>query len=354
VAPAVIVEFAIAGLGSFGVAVGVVWLIAKNASQLGLMDAPNDRSSHASSTPRGGGVGVVAGVAAGTLLFSAFGLAPGWKLSALLVGTAAIATLGAVDDLHPLRAGYRLLVQIVVATALVIALGGVGRLPLPAPLDVPVGWAAAPMAVVWLVGVTNFYNFMDGIDGLAAGQAIASCMGIALAAWSLGAVQFAVVLAAAAAGFLVLNRAPARVFLGDVGSTSLGFAIAGLPLLAPFAQRHMAMFAVAVGLSLFLLDPIETLLRLLRSGHRIGTAHRSHSYQLLASTRDRHGTVAGGLVAAGLVLAIGGALSYREHWAAWPVAALALCAFAGERYLAGRRHVRSIADDPPAVGSSSS
>ena len=348
-----IVQLAVACLGSFVVALGVVWLIAKNAPQLGLMDVPNERSSHKSSTPRGGGIGLVSGVAAGTLVLAVLEIAPGWKLGALLIATAAIATLGAVDDIHPVRAVYRLLVQIAVATALVVVLGGVSRLPLPPPLDVPVGWVAGPMAVLWLIAVTNFYNFMDGIDGLAAGQAVASCLGIIVAAWSPEAIQFAAVLAAAAVGFWVLNRAPARIFLGDVGSTSLGFAIAGLPLLAPVGQRSMAIFAVAAGLSLFLLDPIETLLRLLRSGHRIGTAHRSHSYQLLAFTRDRHGSVAAVLTIVGLALAIGGGLSYRNHWAAWPVALVALCAFGVERYLAGRQRIRPVAEEPPAAEPSS-
>jgi Fuc2NAc and GlcNAc transferase len=336
----VIAAFAIAGVGSFCVAVACTWIVAKNASRLGLIDVPNARSSHESTTPRGGGLGIVAGVAAGILLLAALGTQPSKQLDTLLLGAAAIVVLGAIDDVHPLRAGYRLLVHLLVATAVVIALGGVGRLPLPPPLDVSVGWLAVPLAVVWLVGVTNFYNFMDGIDGLAAGQAVASCIGIAVASWSIGAVQFALVLAASAVGFLVLNRPPARIFLGDAGSTSLGFAIAGLPLLAPAGQRPMALFAVAVGLSLFLLDPVETLARLARAGHRIGTAHRSHSYQLLASSRGKHGLVAGALVAAGLVLAVAGALAYRAPWVAWPVAVLALCVYAVERYLAGRSALR--------------
>jgi Fuc2NAc and GlcNAc transferase len=332
---------AISGLVSLGVALAATWLIAKNASRLGLIDVPNDRSSHERITPRGGGLGIVAGVAAGILLLTAFGTGPNQQLDTLLLGAAAIAALGAIDDFHPLRAGYRLLAHLLVATAVVIALGGVGRLPLPWPLDVSVGWLAMPFAVLWLVTVTNFYNFMDGIDGLAAGQAVASCIGIAVAAWSIGAVQFALVLAASAIGFLVLNRPPARIFLGDAGSTSLGFAIAGLPLLAPAGQRPMALFAVAVGLSLFLLDSVETLLRLARAGHRIGTAHRSHSYQLLARTPRRRGVVARSLVAAGLVLAVGGGLAYRTHWVAWPVAMLALCAYAVERYLASRTNLGS-------------
>lgn len=335
-----IAAFAISWLGSFCVAVACTWIVAKNALRLGLIDVPNARSSHESTTPRGGGLGIVVGVATGILLLAAFGTQPSKQLDTLLLGAAAIAVLGAMDDFHPLRVGYRLFVHLLVATAVVIALGGVGRLPLPPPLDVSVGWLAGPLAVVWLVGVTNFFNFMDGIDGLAAGQAVASCIGVAVAAWSLGAVQFALVMAASAVGFLVLNRPPARIFLGDAGSTSLGFAIAGLPLLAPAGQRPMALFAVAVGLTLFLLDPVETLARLARAGHRIGTAHRSHSYQLLASTRGRHGTVAGALVAAGLVLAVAGGLAYRAPWVAWPVAVLALVVYAVERYLAGRSNLR--------------
>ncbi len=329
-------SFAISGLGSLVVAVVGTWLIARYGSRLGLVDLPNTRSSHTLPTPRGGGLGIVAGVMTGVLLLNVFGTRPSQRFDALVLGAAAIAALGAIDDLHPLRARYRLVSQLLVAAAVVTALGGVGRLPLPPPLDVSLGWLAAPFTVLWLMTVTNFYNFMDGIDGLAGGQAVASCIGVALAAWSLGAVQLAVILAASAVGFLVLNRPPARVFLGDTGSTSLGFAIAGLPLLAPVAHRPMAVFAVAVGLSLFLLDPAETLWRIACSGRRIGTAHRWHSYQLLAPTSGLRVRVARDLVAVGLVLTIAGALAYRISWAAWPSLVLGLCAFAVERYLASR------------------
>jgi Fuc2NAc and GlcNAc transferase len=258
----------------------------------------------------------------------------------LLLGTAGFVALGAFDDRHPIRPIYRLVIQFALATAVVIALGGVGQLPLPSPLDLSVGWFASPLTVIWLVGLTNFYNFMDGLDGLAAGQAVASCIGIAVAGWSIGANQFALVLAASAIGFLLFNRPPARIFLGDSGSTALGFAIAGLPLLAPAGHRPMAQFAVAVGLSLFLLDPMETLVRLGLGGHRIGTAHRAHAYQRLASERSRHAPTAAAVVAAGLVLAIAGGVSYREPSAAWPVFLLGISAYAVERYLAFRANVR--------------
>src|ERR1700692_1831196 len=100
-------------------------------------------------------------------------------------------------------------------------------------------------------------------------------------------------------GFLLLNSPPARIFLGDSGSYSLGFAIAGLPLLAPEFGRPMAMFAVAAGLTLFLLDPLETLVRLARAGRRLGIGHREHSYQALAPARARQRRVTPGLALGG-------------------------------------------------------
>jgi UDP-N-acetylmuramyl pentapeptide phosphotransferase/UDP-N-acetylglucosamine-1-phosphate transferase len=332
----VIAAFAAAAIVAFGVAAGVVWLVARNASRLGLLDVPNERSSHQSATPRGGGIGIAAGVAVGFLVLLASGVRLDGDLVVLLAGTAAIATLGAIDDLHSIRARYRLAVQLAVAVAVVILVGGVPRLPLPSPLDLSIGWLAAPLAIVWLVGVTNFYNFMDGIDGLATGQGFASCAGVIIGVWAFGAVELATVLAAACIGFLLLNSPPARIFLGDVGSTALGFAIAGLPLLAPADGRPIAMFGVAIGLSLFLLDPLETLVRLARAGHAIGTAHRGHSYQALAPSQERHRAVTAVLVLAGLVLSIGGGLTYHLEWLAWPVLVLAIVVFAVERFLAGR------------------
>jgi len=340
----VIAAFGLAAVLGFVVAAGTAWLVARYAPRLGLLDVPNERSSHVFPTPRGGGIGIVAGVAAGVIYLTAVGIPLDRNLGILLAGAGVLAALGVVDDRRSVPATVRLAVQLVVAVAVVALIGGVDRLPLPPPLDLPIGWLGLPLAVVWLVTVTNFYNFMDGIDGLAGGQGFASCAGVIIGIWSAGAVELAVVLAAACLGFLLLNSPPARIFLGDTGSYSLGFAIAGLPLLAPQFGRPMAMFAVAVGLTLFLLDPLETLVRLLRAGRRIGVAHRAHSYQALASDRDRHRRVALALVLTGLALSLGGGLSYHLQWLAWPVLVVALAAFGVERFLAGR------AGRPAAVG----
>ena len=326
--------FAVAAIAGLAISTMVTWLIARNAYKVGLIDVPNQRSSHLAATPRGGGLGIVAGVATGMLVFAAAGHPPSRELGLLTIAAAAVATLGAVDDLRSVPAHLRFLGQLAVAIAIVIALGTVGRLPLPKPLDLPLGWVAWPFTVLWLMGVTNFYNFMDGIDGLAGGQSVASCVGIAVAGWALGSVEFAVVLASSSIGFLLLNRPPARIFLGDVGSTSVGFAIAATPLLAPVEERPMALLAVALGLSLFLLDPLETLARLLLSGRRLGAAHRLHSYQRIATSRRRAIWTTTYILCCGLCLSLGGGLSYRIPWLTWPLIAAALCAYAAERFIA--------------------
>ena len=329
----VIGTYAVAASVAFAIALSLASFVARNAERLGLIDFPNDRSSHDRPTPRGGGIGVAAGVAGGMFALAIVRGTVPVHAYFVVAGALAIAVLGAIDDRVGVSAGYRLGIQTGIAVLTVFALGPADRLPLPSPLDVPTGLAALPLTVLWLVAVTNFFNFMDGIDGLAVGQAIASCAGVAIAAWSLGSVQIAVVTGAAATGFLVLNRPPARIFLGDVGSMFLGYTLAALPLLAPPDHIGPAAFAVGIGLALFLLDPVETVTRIVRSGHRIGTAHRLHAYQLLSAEPSRRGAVAAVLCVAGFVLAMAGAAAYRSPVLAWPALVLALAVYGIERLL---------------------
>ena len=146
-----------------------------------------------------------------------------------------------------------------------------------------------PRAVIFTV--TNFFNFMDGFDGLATSQALASCLGVIIAGWSPDASVLAMLTGAACAGFLVHNWTPARVFMGDVGSGFLGFTLAVLPLLAPEGRRTTAMVAAAVGLSLFLLDPALTLVRRALARKPLTQSHREHLYQQFAGPGEPVGTV---------------------------------------------------------------
>jgi UDP-N-acetylmuramyl pentapeptide phosphotransferase/UDP-N-acetylglucosamine-1-phosphate transferase len=275
------------------------------------------------------------------IVLAAAGYPTNRDVTVLLLAAGTIGAVGGLDDLRHISPLYRLFAQAAVALVVCLVLGVVPCLPLPHPLDLPLGWLAWPMTIVWLVAVTNFFNFMDGIDGLAGGQAVASCIGIAVAGWTFGAVEFAALLLAATIGFLIFNRPPARVFLGDIGSTFIGFAISAMPLLAPTDRRPMATFAVAIGLALFLLDPIDTLLRLFRTGRGLGIPHRVHSYQLLARSVKSRAFVAATLTLCGLALSIGGALSYHVPSIGWPIGAIAVIAFGVERFLALRPVART-------------
>ena len=190
-----------------------------------IMDIPNQRSAHTAPTPRGGGVAlVILGLAAVAVAPVAGVLSIGDAI-AVVGGGAIVALAGFLDDLADVRARWRFLMHVAGAAWLLIGLGAMPAVPVAPGLELPWGAiavAAALLATVWLI---NLYNFMDGIDALAAVQAITVAGPAALMLWLLDATELAVlsaVIAAAAAGFLVWNRPPARIFMGDAGSGFLG------------------------------------------------------------------------------------------------------------------------------------
>jgi UDP-N-acetylmuramyl pentapeptide phosphotransferase/UDP-N-acetylglucosamine-1-phosphate transferase len=300
------------------------------ARRWGLLDRPNERSSHAGVVPRGGGAAIVVATLVSVWLEPA-----GWTgrsgASALVAGGIALALLGLWDDRHGLSPFVRLAAQVAVATGVVWRTGGIERVPLPAPLDLPLGLAGSAAAVLWVVGVVNFFNFLDGIDGLAALQAVVTGAGVALAAWDPFAALVAASAAGAAAGFLPFNWARASVFLGDVGSYFLGYTLAALPLAAPSGSRSPAVLFVALSLWLFLADAAWTLARRARRGARWYEAHREHLYQQLAQ-RAGHSTVAASIGLGSLALTAGALAARRSGEPAWmwTVLALAVALFAGQ------------------------
>ncbi len=341
----IVVGAAASAIASFALAS----LVRKLAGRLGLVDRPNARSSHVRPTPRGGGLGIVVGSCLGLLLFSTGDRASThW---AVFFGATFVAALGLADDIRGLPPRVRLAGQTCAAAFVVASTGPLLNYPLPAPLgwsvDAPVlGWM---LSVLWIVAVTNFFNFMDGIDGLAAGQAVASCAGIALAGWSGDASGLSVAVGASSLGFVFLNWAPARIFMGDVGSGFLGFSIASLPFLAPAPRRGDAVFAVGIGLALFLLDPVETLARRARAGKKLTQSHREHRYQQLVAPGEAAGRVSGALVAAGAALSILGAASYRKPELGWLALTVAAAFFLVERSIGARRMGRMVAGSTTGV-----
>ncbi|MBI5068810.1 MAG: glycosyltransferase family 4 protein [Deltaproteobacteria bacterium] len=286
------------GLGSMA----AVALVRSQARRRSILDHPNARSAHERPTPRLGGIGIIV-----VFLGSALGLGSSAVAGALpvLVGTGVVSILGLVDDLRPLPARVRFGVQALAATGVVAArweaLGSaVATVSLPS-------WLLGPAFVLWVVWMTNLYNFMDGIDGLAAGQTILACLG--LAAWMAGAGSgnpvLLLLLATASAGFLLFNFPPATIFMGDVGSTAIGFFLATVPLLP--ASRPVPLEAVWVAVGLFILDATTTLVRRLRNGERWYEAHRSHWYQRPLRHGFAHRTITLWAYAGMLLLALASA-----------------------------------------------
>jgi Fuc2NAc and GlcNAc transferase len=294
------------------------------------LDLPNARSSHSRAVPRGGGLAIIAAVAVVMV----------WRTStwidaatdrALLGGGIVLAGIGLADDRRGLSPFTRLAGQIVVAAVLASIAGGLDRLPLPSPLDLPLARSAGIIvAVVWILAVVNFYNFMDGIDGLAALQAVVTGTGIALAAWDPFASLLALALAGACAGFLVFNWAPARIFLGDVGSGAIGFCFAALPLLAPPHNRSQALFLVAVSLWLFLADPSLTLAMRVLRGARWYEAHREHLYQRLVISGLTHRQVTLAVGSGAALLTLTAVDVSRRSLSPWISLTVAMTVFAAE------------------------
>lgn len=277
-----------------------------------IYDMPNARSSHVRPTPRGGGLGIVVGVVGGLLLWRSLAQPPwiGAALLALLLSALIIAGTGWLDDLRSLGALLRFAIH---AGAAVAAIWGVSRVfPQPLAAFGPnwSAWLMALVAFLWIVGLTNTYNFMDGIDGLAGSQGLVAGLGWALlgsvTGWPI-ATAVGLFIAAGCAGFLLLNWPPASIFMGDVGSGFLGFSFATLTLIA--ASAHLALaLAGALLLWPFLFDSIFTFLCRAYRRENVLAAHRSHLYQRLVIAGFSHRQVTLLYVAldlTGLALALG-------------------------------------------------
>ncbi len=291
---------AIAIIAAAGVAALLgTWALIPALRRAAVLDRPNERSSHAIPTPRGGGIAVVAASLAAWLGLIAAGAAP-VTLLPVISGAVALAVISWLDDLHGLSPAIRLGAQCAaVALGVVVAMpeGAVSQGWLPPMLDI----AAAALLWVWFV---NLYNFMDGIDGLAGSETAAIGIGLALFA-TIGVGDDPVIaapaaaIAAAAIGFLVWNWAPARIFLGDVGSVPLGYLI-GFLLLATAARGH---WKIALILPLyFLADATITLLRRLARGERVWLPHREHFYQQAVRRGLGHAVVVRRVIAADMIL----------------------------------------------------
>jgi UDP-N-acetylmuramyl pentapeptide phosphotransferase/UDP-N-acetylglucosamine-1-phosphate transferase len=262
----------------------------------GVLDIPNARSSHTRVTPRGGGLAIVAVVAIAALLAVILHPESLKAVAGMILPAISIAAISWLDDVHTLNNRTRFSVHLLCAAVSTAFLGPVERVDLGSFGTFDLGIFAWPLTLLWIVGMTNAFNFMDGIDGIAGITAAVAGAAIAAAAACLGVEPLAAVglaFAGASIGFLTCNWPPARIFMGDVGSAFCGFLIAVLPLLGgAFAMPRVVPVAVFV-MWPFIFDTAYTIVRRLRNRENIFQAHRSHLYQRLAIAGWSHRAVSG-------------------------------------------------------------
>ena len=252
------------------------------ALRRGLIDQPNERSSHTVPTPRGGGVAIVLASLAGFAGLWIAGFLSGAALAALVAGGVPVAAVGLIDDRRPVPARVRLTVHFAAALlALLILNHASGALDLRSSAGLAV-FIVLLVGTVWSV---NLFNFMDGIDGIAAAEAAFIALaggGLAvLAGGSADSAAAALVFGGAVTGFLVWNWPPARIFMGDVGSGYLGLAVALFTVVAA-VHRPTDFYAWLILSACFVADSMVTLITRFFRGETVSVAHRSHAYQRLS------------------------------------------------------------------------
>lgn len=286
-----LITFIIAfALTSFGVVAYRGWSV-----QRGIIDHPNERSSHDTPTPRGSGIVIfivcIAAYLAGSLTLE-YSPSLGFVSGAFL-----LAAISWLDDVYTVPVYFRLPVQAAAVILAIADLGYVERVELPFVGVLELGIFGAVITFGWVIWMLNAYNFMDGIDGIAGIQAAVAGVGwmvIGSMTGSNGVFIFGGTLACSAAGFLVHNWEPATVFMGDVGSSFLGYAFALMPLLAirdvPGASAFLPAAAVFL-LWFFVFDSVWTFFRRVAARQKVWLPHREHIYQHLVIARVRHSTV---------------------------------------------------------------
>ena len=304
------------------------WLtgrLCSSRSYLSILAHPNDRTLHSRPTPQTGGMAIIASVVISLVAAASVfaitqpskvllpkGVASGslWIVLAMLL----VFVVSFIDDCIGLRASLRLGVQTAAALIVVVGVGlALSSVPLPGGLLIPMGFAAVPVSALFLIWMANLYNFMDGMDGFSGGMTAIGFGFLAYFGWEAGSpvmLMIAVFVAMSALGFLVHNFPPARIFMGDAGSITLGF-LAGTLMLLGVRDGVFEFWVPIILFSPFILDATVTVLRRAFRCERIWEAHRQHYYQRLVLNGWSHRRTV--LAEYGVMLFCGGLAVLYHH-----------------------------------------
>lgn len=258
-----------------------------------IQDIPVERSSHKEITPRSGGVGILIGFYA-TVIIQGLSQIPFYEdwisLIILLCSAAIMGFIGLLDDMRGSSPIFRLLIQMGTAWFLVKCLGAFQTIPLPYLGEINLGPWGVLISILWIVGFTNVFNFMDGLNGMAGITTIISCIFLSiLTNINHSDFQIHLILAITTFGFLIFNFPKAKIFLGDVGSFFLGFFFAAWSLLAlrPVYGKF-SIWVMPLLFFIYIYDVIFTRIRRVLKGKSFLEAHCEHLYQLLSRTGWSH------------------------------------------------------------------
>lgn len=334
----------VAALVSAGLAPGVRRL----AASLGAVDAPGGRRVHEGVIPRLGGLTLLGGITAALITSEVLGVhlvdkfaARGWDIEWIFAGVLMVFGVGIIDDLHGLRPIPKLIGQSIGASCAII--GGVLIAGFTNPLTgelIELGALGGLVTLLWLVGVTNAFNLVDGLDGLASGVAVIAALTVTVSAFAQDRTEIAIaalVLTGAGAGFLWHNFHPATIFLGDSGAFLLGFSLAVLAILG--LQKGPTIAVLAVPVMTLGFPIIETLVTIQRRIATVGTR------RVLESDDDHihHRLIGGGMSKLNAVLLLWtvsaalGTLACLSVLIGGPGSALAAVLIAVALYLGLRR-----------------
>lgn len=263
------------------------FLLIRWQSRIPIVDVPNQRSSHKRPKSRAGGIAIFIAFLGGCLLWpESLGEHTRW----VVLGGGAFFLLGLLDDLFHLPESMRFLVQILLS--LLIAGLGPRLTALPSPNGA--AWIMPPalaiaVTAIWYTGFVNLFNFMDGLDGLAAGEAVLAGVFMAVITGS----PLPLIVSASALGFLCFNHYPARIFMGDSGSYLLGYLLSAATVIGcqgPDGPGRTIPLILVLGT--FIADATTTLLRRVIRGETWYKAHRSHYYQKISDIGHSHERIA--------------------------------------------------------------
>ncbi len=308
----IVVFFILTAISFIGVEATRTWLIQRQ-----VIDLPNERSSHSVPTPRGGGLVIVSITLAVALILTL--LTHNWREGLVFVVIGAlVAWIGWQDDVKSLSPKFRFLFQGLAALATVLGLGYFKSITIPLFGELQLGYVGIPITILWIMGLINAFNFMDGIDGMSGSVALTAAFGWMLFLGISGQASsllfwLTIAIAASSLGFLGHNWPPARIFVGDVASTFLGFCFAVIPLMSVNRVKDAFLLGVIV-MWVYILDTLVAFLRRWIKREPVFSAHRTHIYQRLVISGYRVASITSLyllLTSLGVVLAYAWIHGYR-------------------------------------------